>query len=143
MKTYIYKFTAPDSKVYIGRTTSPKKRWYPSKYKGRIGEAIARFGWNNFKKEIIAESNRTAEAEMLEKKFIAEYKSFNPEYGFNILSGGGPKSLTTRKHLKEGAHRRWESKSARKAQSKRLCGRTWTWNQAWLEAEEKKVAEIA
>ena len=56
-KGFIYKYTSPSGKIYIGQTTKdPKKR---AGYKGRgysgtvFGNAIKKYGFENFKLEIL------------------------------------------------------------------------------------------
>ena len=86
----IYKHTnLINNKIYIGQTCQlPEKRFGKNGrgYKSctYFYRAIECYGWNNFKHEIL-ETNLTAnEADVLEKKYIAKYKSNNFEYGYNL-----------------------------------------------------------
>jgi hypothetical protein len=88
----VYKHIFSDGKIYIGITTrSVYDRWSNGKgYRHRpdIMSAILKEGWNNIKHEIICEGLNKEEAEAKEKEMIALYKSDDPEYGYNIRSGG-------------------------------------------------------
>lgn len=97
----IYKYTSPSNKVYIGQTVQPTKRKTEHKVRakwikeGYFSRAILKYGFENFKYEVL----ETIEAEdlkacrklldPLEKKYIEEYNSNNPEFGYNLTKGGG------------------------------------------------------
>lgn len=88
----VYKHISPTGKIYIGITSSnPKLRW--SNGKGYIGNeyftnAIQKYGWKNFKHEILFENLSKEEACKKEIELIVEYKSNNREFGYNICAGG-------------------------------------------------------
>lgn len=88
----LYKHTSPSGKVYIGIAKNVKHRWRGNGtgYRGstRIWYAIQKYGWNNFTHEILAENLTREEASELEKKTIAQYKSTDPRYGYNLTHGG-------------------------------------------------------
>lgn len=98
-KTYtVYKHISPDGRVYIGITkNNPKKRWNSgSGYKNNsyFTNAIKKYGWENFKHEIIYENLSEEDAKNKEIDLIAKCKSNIRKYGFNISSGGESKSGT-------------------------------------------------
>ena len=107
MNSYVvYKHTDPAGLVYVGMTKKqPSKRFdFGRGYKHnlRFNTAIELIGWDNFKHEILAEELTKEEAEMLEALYIAEYKSTNPAYGYNVKEGGAyGKGMTeeARQHL--------------------------------------------
>lgn len=109
MKAYVvYKHTDPEGLVYIGITQKlPRKRFdYGRGYKHnrRFNEAIERIGWDNFKHDILAEGLTREEAETLEAQYIAEYRSTDPAFGYNVKTGGTyGKGITeeARQHLSE------------------------------------------
>lgn len=82
-----------NGKKYIGITSKcPSKRWGNggSGYKrnSHFWKAIQKYGWDNFKHEILL-SNETIEyACAVEKCLIKYYKTNNPFYGYNLTSGG-------------------------------------------------------
>lgn len=88
----VYKHTSPSNKVYIGITSIElKKRWcsgkgYPhNKY---FTSAINKYGWGNFKHEILFENLTKEEACQKEIELIAYYKSNDREFGYNQSIGG-------------------------------------------------------
>ncbi len=89
----VYKHTSPHGKVYIGITSqSPIRRWRKdgSGYKSHTHfyRAIKKYGWDNFKHEILFSGLSQKEAEQKEMELIALYNSTNQEYGYNISLGG-------------------------------------------------------
>ena len=76
MKHFVYRFTFPNGKVYIGSTQDIDTRW---QYSGTlykklaVGKAIDEFGWENVKKEVVFFSKNGAAVEAKEKELIAEY----------------------------------------------------------------------
>jgi len=88
----IYKLTCPEGKSYIGRTIqSFKKRMdghvYGKGYCREIKEAINKYGFNRFEKEIIWEGRK----DVLPEKEVHFIKHFNTMYpnGYNLSTGGG------------------------------------------------------
>ena len=81
-----------NSKRYIGITNQrPLYRWRTdgSGYKHQIfGRAINKYGWENFDHELLAVDVSKKEACELEQKYIQEYQTTNPEYGYNVSTGG-------------------------------------------------------
>lgn len=91
-KYTVYKHTAPNGKVYIGITCqNPIKRW-----SGGLGysdnehfyRAILKYGWDNIKHEILYSGLTKEEACQKEIELIAQYKSNNPDFGYNKSIGG-------------------------------------------------------
>lgn len=89
----VYMHTAPNGKMYVGITgQKPEKRWRngngynKNKYFYR---AIQKYGWNNFKHEIICTGLDTAEqAGRVETTFIKGLGLTNPDKGYNHSTGG-------------------------------------------------------
>ena len=88
----LYKHTSPSGKVYIGIAKDVKHRWRNngSGYKGsnRIWYAIQKYGWDNFKHEIIMDGLTREEASEREKEYIALYNATDERFGYNLTSGG-------------------------------------------------------
>lgn len=88
----VYKHTSPNAKVYIGITSkNPLKRWRNGKgYENNkhFDSAIVKYGWDNFKHEILYTGLSKEEAEQKEIELIANYNSANQKYGYNISTGG-------------------------------------------------------
>ncbi len=100
-KIYMHK-NKINGKVYIGQTKrNLTKRW------GRNGigykdspifwKAIQKYGWDNFEHILIAEDLTKEEANILEKDYIKQYQSTNPNYGYNIDLGGHSSSYVCKK----------------------------------------------
>ncbi len=89
----VYKHTSPSNKVYIGITSMnpPDKRWknglgyYQNKH---FYSAIQKYGWDNFKHEILFVDLTKQEAEEKEVELIAVYNATNRENGYNKDNGG-------------------------------------------------------
>lgn len=83
----VYKHTDPLGKVYIGITQNhPQTRWndgggYDKQTK--FYKAIQRYGWINFKHEILAAGLTKKEALEYENEMIIMYESYKDEYGYN------------------------------------------------------------
>ena len=90
----VYMHTSPNGKRYIGITSQrPVRRWGSNGY-GYIDNlyfwrAIQKYGWDNFKHEILFEDLTKEEAEQKEIELIAFYDSTNPSKGYNMTAGGG------------------------------------------------------
>ena len=101
----VYMHTSPSNKVYIGITCNTKHRWRNNGegYKGgsRIYYAIKKYGWDNFKHEILFENLSREEACNKEVELIKEYNSTDTKFGYNLCAGGnlGPTHEETRRKL--------------------------------------------
>ncbi len=103
----VYKHTSPGGKVYIGITSQvPEKRWLGGwGYVGNdyFNKAIQKYGWNNFKHEVLFENLTKEEAEAKEIELIAQYNSTDRRCGYNISFGGNaPTTGLHWKRRKEG-----------------------------------------
>ena len=85
---YMHKF--PNNKVYIGITLQkPQYRWRRGgRYNDYMKQAISKYGWDNIKHIILYEHLTKEEAEQKEIELIAQYKSNQRDYGYNIQNGG-------------------------------------------------------
>lgn len=89
----VYKRTSPSGKIYIGLTCQTLeersgKDGYKYKDNSYLWKAILRYGWNNFKSEILFNNLTFEEACVKEQEMIAYYKSNEREYGYNLTAGG-------------------------------------------------------
>lgn len=88
----IYCHIFPNGKRYIGLTKMKlEQRWDNGKsYKTclLVDRAIKKYGWENVQHVVLATVENKEEAEEIERKYIAHYKSDNVEFGYNILPGG-------------------------------------------------------
>ncbi len=87
---YIYCFVFPNGKRYVGQTIrKPKYRWNNGKgytVGTPVKAAIDEFGWQNVNK--LCYEVPDSELDEQERYWIEKYKTTDPEYGYNIQSGG-------------------------------------------------------
>src|ERR1700744_6396791 len=119
---YIYVLTSPSGKSYVGQTTrTPEKRWKQHVCASAnvdnshpLYEAIRKYGWENFDKEIFAECDSREELDREERYFIKNMDSLAPN-GYNLNTGGGTgfiASEESRKKMSESAKLRDPPKPA-------------------------------
>jgi group I intron endonuclease len=104
-KWCVYKHEAPNGKVYIGITSqSTSRRWrtngegYYQDTQKKFRNAINKYGWDNFKHEIIEDNiSSLEEANARERYWISFYDSYHN--GYNSTLGGDASG--TKKHSKE------------------------------------------
>ena len=161
IKNYcVYKQISPSNKIYIGITSrNPLKRWnngtgyYKNKY---FSSAIKKYGWNNFKHEILFSGLTKEQAEQKEIELIAFYKSTDRNFGYNILTGGnisqniprGKNHYNYGKHLSEATKQKLSyatlhiSNETRHKMSIAKLGKS-TWNKGLKFSEDvrKKMSE--
>lgn len=94
-----------NNKKYIGITNQkPSRRWGKDGYGYHVQlkfyRAIQKYGWNNFKHEILFENLSSEEAEKLEIEMIAKYDTTNNNFGYNVSIGGGI-TLANRRQIKQ------------------------------------------
>ena len=122
----VYKYTSPSGGVYIGQTHNSieyraGRDGYQYKvlnketgefFQPAIAKAILKYGWDNFKKEIISSGLTSDEADELEIKLIKEAKENGECY--NICSGGkgvpGAKERKIKQYTLSGEYiKTWDS----------------------------------
>lgn len=89
----VYKHTSPSKKVYIGITGfDPQYRWLNNgrgyKMQTTFFNAIIKYGWINFRHDILFEGLTEEEALDKEEELIQEYKSYDRRYGYNVSFRG-------------------------------------------------------
>ena len=127
-KTYkIYKYTnLLNNKVYIGRTKTSLvgragkngEKYHNLKY---FGAAIKKYGWENFKGEIILDNLTYEEACEQEKYYIKFYDSQNSKKGYNLASGGEGPTKEALEKMKE-SHRNKSLSEEHKAKISKSLG---------------------
>lgn len=97
MTGIIYKYTSPSGKSYVGQTVRPKERM--AKHRRMEGDcafhrAIKKYGFDNFKYEVLVTVDLDDEQELkqkldfFEKFYIRKFHTFG-ENGYNLTAGGG------------------------------------------------------
>lgn len=88
----VYRHVAPNNKIYVGVTClPPHQRWQNGRgYKTNqyFSHAIKKYGWDNFKHEILFTNLTPQQASRIEKILIACWRCNDSRYGYNIESGG-------------------------------------------------------
>lgn len=94
---FIYMHTSPSGKKYIGQTCQKlNRRWRNGiGYKNNpyFWRAIQKYGWDNFKHEIIFQCESLEETNRMEEWLISVHSSNDPRYGYNISAGADGKGI--------------------------------------------------
>lgn len=123
MKTYsVYRHIAPNGKMYVGITSMiPEKRWANGLGYAKsplFFRAINKYGWENFKHEILLSGLTIAQASLAEKLFIGYWNLTDSAYGYNLEAGGlhhsGISDATREKMSKSASRRRASEETKRK-----------------------------
>lgn len=119
-KSYsVYKHTSPNGKIYIGITElTVDKRWRGGKgYERNIHfyNAIKKYGWKNFKHEVLFTNLTAEEAAEKEIELIRFYHSDDRKKGYNISPGGTVIAETSKDKIRKSRNK----KGLNKKQSKR------------------------
>lgn len=127
----VYKITnLINGKLYIGITNNYKKRLQTYKsmsksdknYRHRIVYAMKKYGFNNFKFEILLETDQKSILKEKEVEFISKFNTTDVTVGYNISLGGDFPSLETREKWSKTRKGRKLSDSHKKAIAKGLKG---------------------
>ncbi len=120
----VYKHTAPNGKSYIGQTHNYQKRCKEHKNQKNclaFYNAIQKYGWNNFKHEILKDNLTLDEVNLWEELYIKHFNTMKPN-GYNLRSGGNHSKITEEAKKKIGNANRGRIKT--EEERKKLA--TWT-----------------
>lgn len=115
-KYVIYKHTSPSGKVYIGQTNQvPSIRFRNGcgyKSSKKFYNSILKYGWENFKHEILFEGLNKISADCIETDLIYYYKQLG--LSLNIADGGEGRTrvhdtLETRKRMSIAQFKRFQN----------------------------------
>ena len=86
----IYRLTSPDGLIYVGMTKNSISKRIENGYQhnARLREAGRKYGWRNFKHEVLESGLSFSAAQDREKHYIAIYNATNPAKGYNVSYGG-------------------------------------------------------
>lgn len=125
----IYKITSPVGKVYIGKSKDIHKRFHQyklllCKLQRKLYHSLRKHGVDNHIFEIIHECSES-EINLLEIRYIDEFKCFNSKSGLNLRKGGegGSVSDETRKRMSSWQIGKVHSEETKKKISKSLTGK--------------------
>ena len=150
----VYKHTSPSGKIYIGITgrENVNLRWCNGTaygYNKYFTRAIKKYGWKNFTHEIIKDNLTEEEAYEWEIKFIAKYKSNNPNFGYNLSSGGEHgrvgthHTISAKQKISQANHKRVISEETRKRMSESKKGKPSPRKGCHLSEEQKQKISVA
>lgn len=145
----IYKVTnLTNGKVYIGQASSSleerrKKHEYDAQRQDRktvkFHNALLKYGFNNFKWEVIKECNSQEELDYYEEFYIQEYNTLDRDHGYNLKHGGklgGCYSDEAKEHMSEATKKKWENPETAEKMRRGLEKATQTWIQ---KAKENRI----
>lgn len=120
-----------NGKFYVGITCQkPTRRWRNGNgYKNNryFYRAIQKYGWENFKHEILYTNLTKEEAEKKEVNIIKELHSNERDYGYNITKGGeviGKHSEESKRRMSESQKKKLISKETIERLREAFRGRT-------------------
>lgn len=91
-KFIVYRHISPSGKSYVGITrTNPKTRWHNGlgyRNNKHFYRAIQKYGWDNFRHQILYTDLTKDEASFAERVCIDVWGLNNPKKGYNINKGG-------------------------------------------------------
>lgn len=81
----VYKITYPNGKIYIGKDLTNSVNYFGSASNALIAQDFTREQLRDFtvRKEVLFESEDTTEINRKEVELIREYRSNDPEIGYN------------------------------------------------------------
>ncbi len=100
---YIYIHTCPNYWTYVGLSQNPKQRWNNGEgYKENkdFYQAIQRFGWENIKHEIVAETYYKWVAQKIERTLITHFKKKKRNFNENNIESKLLDSNKSKRHTK-------------------------------------------
>ena len=101
----VYKHVSPSGKIYIGITeASVEKRWQYGRgyeYNTHFYNAIKKYGWKNFKHEVLFTNLTAEEAAQKEIELIRFYHSDDRNKGYNISPGGTLVSTSSKDKIRQ------------------------------------------
>ena len=124
-KFCVYCHISPSGKKYIGITSrNPQIRWdngYGYKQHNQyFWNAIRKYGWKNFKHEILFDGLSKEEASKVEVELISKYKTTNPMHGYNFARGGFGGGHPTSEITKEKISKANRGRACKEETKKRL-----------------------
>lgn len=110
----VYLLTFPNGKQYCGQTSYSLEQRAGKDgqgYKGshKVYNAIQKYGWDNVKKEILADYNTRTEANQKEEEVISQLQLQDDNFGYNISPGGD--KVIDKKYAHEVLKERWADES--------------------------------
>ena len=125
----VYKHTTPSGKVYVGITGLNVHQRWGSQGNGycenkHFWSAINLYGWDNIVHEIVATGLSKYDACRLEEQLISEFRSYDPNFGYNQTYGGQHNlpNFETRLKLSQCSKEKWTRPEYREKMLNSLIG---------------------
>lgn len=82
---YVYIYTLPNGKIYVGQTGKPNERWEPKRYVNNteLVNDINIYGWDKVKHEVVYTCESEVEARIYEALLIYMLNSESESIGYN------------------------------------------------------------
>jgi group I intron endonuclease len=135
-------------KCYVGQTrhSTLEKRWNRTlsnvHANGHLSKAIRKYGPDQFQRTILSYASCQEELDLLERFWIAFYRSNQRQYGYNLQAGGvlwrGNHTLEVRKRIGKSSKRQWDNRSPKDRWEFALATRL-----RWLSRTEDEREEIS
>lgn len=97
MNYVVYKHTCPNGRAYIGITKQNlERRWRSGThydYNRRFFLEIVKYGWDNFKHEVLERGLSYEAAKQKETEYIEKFKTADERFGYNQTLGVGGKGF--------------------------------------------------
>jgi hypothetical protein len=105
-KHYVYRYTFPDGKVYIGSTKLEQKVRFSNGFGYKsiplMYEEILKYGLDKIKYDVLIKGLSKEEAVNIEMEYVRIYDSSNPGKGYNKSNGLFPNSKKVRQFSLDG-----------------------------------------
>jgi len=145
----VYRFISPSNKSYIGKTISTfNERYKTHIYAFKAGnktifyDAVKKYGFENFKTEILAEADSDIELKDMEKYYISFYNSYG-ENGYNMTPGGDGNRLIGELNGMYGKHHTKEARDKMSLSRKgKQTGNKNPWHKSNRTDEELKTRSL-
>lgn len=96
-----------NNKKYIGMCSYKRKCWQTYLGSGKhLVRAVAKYGRENFAREVLAEAETKEQLIALELQYIRSHNAVNSDDYYNLVEGFVSKTFTGRKHTEDSNERR-------------------------------------
>ena len=144
MKYLVYKYVFPNNRIYIGIISRTLEERWKSGYRHcpYVLNAIKKYGKKNISRIILFEGLTKEEAEQKEIELIAQYKSNQKKYGYNIENGGKCASSIAEQTKKQISNKLKGIVRNQEFKNKISCANKKRWIEKSDEEKEKEIERL-